>query len=68
MSIFDALNDGPPYVTGALVLDGRLPDEDVAEIRRLYATGSYRQVDLADQFGVCQPEISRIVNNKRRKS
>lgn len=43
-----------------------LSDDDVREIRKLYATGNIRQVDLAEQYGVCQPEISRIVNRKRR--
>lgn len=39
----------------------------VREIRKLYATGSYRQIDLAESFGISQPEVSRIVNRKRRK-
>lgn len=43
-----------------------LSDDDVREIRAAYATGIVRQVDLAEQYGVCQPEISRIVNRKRR--
>jgi predicted XRE-type DNA-binding protein len=44
-----------------------LTDDDADDIRLMYATGTYRQVDLAEQFGVTQPQISKIVNNKQRK-
>ena len=44
----------------------KVSDSDVVEIRRLSATG-VRQQDLADRFGLCQPHISGIINNKRRK-
>ena len=61
-SFFDILNaDYEPSE------DYSLTAEDVREIRRLYALGSVRQVDLADEYGVTQPTISRIVNRKRRK-
>lgn len=33
------------------------------EVRRLYATGKYRQVDLAHKFGSTQAHISQIVRN-----
>lgn len=39
----------------------KLTEENVREIRKLYATGQYRQVDLADRFGVTQVLISKIV-------
>jgi predicted XRE-type DNA-binding protein len=42
-----------------------LTQEDVLQIRDLYATGSYSQYMLADKFGVQQPQISRIVNGER---
>jgi len=35
--------------------------EDVLEIRRLYAAGGWRQVDLAKKFGLKQPQVSSIV-------
>lgn len=58
--LYDALvGDYEPEDTG-------LTDDDVREIRAAYAAGNIRQVDLAEQYGVCQPEISRIVNFKRR--
>lgn len=41
--------------------------EDVAEIRRLYATGKVKQVELAAEYGVSQPQISKIVNHKQWK-
>jgi len=31
------------------------------QIRQLYAMGTYRQVDLADQFGVTQASISQVI-------
>lgn len=64
MSIFDTLNvDYDPAWDGtaALTLD------DAREIRRLYATQGWRQVDLAREFGVSQPQISKIVNNLQWK-
>lgn len=66
MSLLDALLTGPDYEPLARRL--RLTDEDAADIRRMYATGSWRQVDLAAEFGVTQPQISKIVNNKQWKS
>lgn len=58
--LYDALvGDFEPEDTG-------LTDDDVRDIRKMYATIDIRQVDLAEMFGVCQPEISRIVNRKRR--
>ena len=39
----------------------KLTAPQVANIRALYATGKYRQVDLARQFGVTQCHISKLV-------
>lgn len=39
----------------------RLTADDVAAIRRRYAGGGVRQVDLAREYGVTQPNISAIV-------
>lgn len=38
-----------------------LTEEQVAEIRDLYLTGDFKQIDLAKQFGVGQAQISRII-------
>lgn len=58
--LFDALNieyePAKPLVS----------DQDVREIRRLYVPGRVRQVDLAEEYGISQGEISRIINRKRR--
>jgi hypothetical protein len=40
-------------------------DEVVEEIRRRYSEGE-RQVDLAMEFGMSQPHVSRLVRSKRR--
>jgi len=39
----------------------------VRDIRRLYATGCYRQTELARMFGVTQANIFLIVSNKKWK-
>lgn len=39
----------------------KLTMEKAEEIRRLYATGQYAQVQLARKFGVSQPVISKVV-------
>lgn len=41
-----------------------LVDDDIREMRRLYATGEYRQVDLAGIFGTDQTNVSLIVRRK----
>lgn len=38
--------------------------EDADKIRELYATGMYSQTELGEQFGVYQPVIYHIENNK----
>ena len=43
----------------------KLSDDQVREIRRRWADGE-KQVDLAREFGVQPPAISRIVHRKRR--
>jgi hypothetical protein len=49
------------FVSGSKSGTAKLSEADVAQIRRLYSTGKYRQVDLAKQFGVIQITISRVV-------
>jgi DNA-binding MarR family transcriptional regulator len=68
VSIFEALGGHTEYdADGEAVLREELTPEEIREIRALYAGGAYRQVDLAEEYGVSQPYISRIVNRKRRK-
>jgi DNA-binding Lrp family transcriptional regulator len=45
----------------------KLTDDDVIKIRELYATGKYRQKELAIDFNVTQEQISNIVNRRQRK-
>ena len=45
----------------------KLTEEDVLEIREMFSTGKYYQWELGEIFGVCQAEISMIVNNKKWK-
>jgi hypothetical protein len=44
-------------------LNAKLTPEKVAYIRRLWASGEHKQVDLAKQFGVHRRHISNIVRN-----
>lgn len=46
---------------------GCLTDEDVEEIRKS-AKNKIPQSKLSKLFGVCQPYISRIINDERRRS
>jgi len=39
----------------------KLTDEQVTEIRKLYATGEYLQRELAEKFGIYQQTVSSIV-------
>lgn len=45
----------------------KLNEADIELIREEYAKGRLRQYQLAEKYGVCQPHISDIVNNKRWK-
>lgn len=42
----------------------KLTEEDVLEVRRLYAQGGIYQKELGLVYGVCNQRISRIVNRK----
>lgn len=42
----------------------KLTDSQVIEMRALYASGNYKQKDLAEKYGVSGPVVSAIVNNK----
>lgn len=46
---------------GAANPRAKLTDEQVVEIRRLYAAGELSQQKIADMFGVRQPQVSRII-------
>lgn len=52
---------------GSAHRDAKLNEEQVAEIRRLYSTGSISQDKLGRQFGVCQKTIHRIIYRTRWK-
>lgn len=67
-SIFEALGGHIEYdIDGEAVLREELSPAQIRDIRARYRSGAIRQVDLADEYGVSQPYISRIVNHKRRK-
>lgn len=46
---------------GADVGTSKLTEEDVIEIRKLYASGEYKQEDLAEKYNVQRGHISRLV-------
>lgn len=50
--------------TGTAQSQAKLDDQKVADIRRLYRTGLYRQCDLADDYGVAQSQIWKVVNHR----
>lgn len=45
----------------------KITEADVRKIRALYATGQYRQIDLARRFGLTQWPISAIIRRKTWK-
>jgi len=49
------------------VLSGRthLTETDVRRMREMYASGTYKQQQLADAFGIAENTVSLIVNRKR---
>ena len=53
-----------PCLKGSKHGMAKLTEDQVLEIRKLYATGDYTQTALAKMFGVSQDLISRIVNRK----
>ena len=56
----------PTYARGKDNPHLKLLDEDVAEIRKLLATGQYKQYEIAEMYGVRDSVISTIKHNKRR--
>jgi transcriptional regulator with XRE-family HTH domain len=42
-----------------------LKRSDVIQIREMYQSGDYTQVDLSDRFGVSRAQIHRILTGKR---
>jgi len=57
----------PPHVFGEAHSMSKLTEEDVKEIRKLYATGEWTQVELGRMFGVAANTISVVVNRKTWK-
>lgn len=58
---------GISTVRGEHVGTSRLTADDVREIRRIYAEGGTRQVDIGNRFGIDQTAVSSIVLRKSWK-
>jgi len=54
------------HIKGEAVENSKLVEADVAEIRRLARVG-WRQKDIAEEFGVSRPCISRLLSGKTWK-
>ena len=59
----DRRRDGT-HNTGEKHGNSKLDADEVSEIRAAYATGRYRQRELAERYGVSIPPVSRIVTGK----
>jgi hypothetical protein len=59
----DRRRDGT-HNNGELNAMSKLDADEVSEIREAYKTGRYRQSELAERYGVCQQQISNIVNGQ----
>lgn len=61
-------------VKKGLVLKGekcpgaKLTNQQADEIRELYATKKYKQIEIAEMYGITDGQISRIVNNLAYKT
>jgi len=42
----------------------KLTEKDIIKIRELFQEGSMTQQEIADQYGVCQTTISRVILNQ----
>ena len=49
---------------GSNLYDRKLSPAQVAEIREKYATGKYKQEQLAKEYNVCQQAISKVVRSE----
>ena len=62
---FDAIRNGKwHHAKGESHCCAKLTEDDVREIRRLYATGNYTLKELALRFGITFSTVSRIVLEK----
>lgn len=52
------------YVHGERHGGAKLSEQQVGQLREMYAAGGIRQADLAQRFGVSQGTVSHIVNRK----
>jgi DNA-binding transcriptional regulator LsrR (DeoR family) len=66
MSVYNSLMSGDPY-TPPRSSRLKLSAVDVADIRRLYHHEGWTQVALAEQYGVTQPQISKVINKLQWK-
>jgi DNA-binding XRE family transcriptional regulator len=62
-NVADSMRNGT-FVRGILHGQAKLTDDIVREIRRLYATGNFTQVELARRFGVSQRTINDVVRQQ----
>lgn len=63
VSLFDALA-GSDWRSG----HRKLTFSDALDIRKLYRECGWSQTDIADHFGVSQPQVSKIINNLQWKA
>lgn len=64
----DKINKGRSnYLFGSKHQNTKLTEDQVREIRLLYSTGNYTQVELSKIFGTCFQNISDIISHKRWK-
>lgn len=44
----------------------KLSNDQIREIRRIYASGMIQQKDIAEQYGVSRSSISRVLDGSQR--
>jgi hypothetical protein len=63
----DAIRNGRRCSSGITNYGAKLTEDNVREIRRLYATGNFTQAGLASRFGIRQGSVSVIVRRRTWK-
>lgn len=58
---------GNPIMPGESHWNARLTESDVANIRDMWQSGNWKQIDLADIFGVSKSHISNIISGRKFK-
>jgi DNA-binding transcriptional regulator LsrR (DeoR family) len=55
------------FLSGEKNPNSKLTESQVQEIRKLYKTGAFTMVQIAEKFGMSRRSISAVINKERWK-